>query len=284
MRSINQANLLRDKVTIATGHTGTIGKHLSDTIIKPNWDLASPETIKLEEYKGGSPNVIHLAGIVGETNVLKDISFAKKVNIDGTKILGRRFLEQGGGRFVYVSSSHVYGENSEILTEESECNPMTRYAEQKLAAESELTKIFKDHPKQLLILRVFSILDWGMPKQSLGGVIEKMATERYGKLSYSNDVRDFLTPRTVSKVIEEMSSMTESYGIYNVCTNVGTSVGDAAKKMLSLCGLSLDNYSFENSNSQVPFTLGDNSKISEKITSNLELKWNPTFRSPMNEN
>jgi hypothetical protein len=93
-----------------------------------------------------------------------------------------------------------------------------------------------------------------------------------------------LTPRTVSKVIEEMSSITESYGIYNVCTNVGTSVGDAAKKMLSLCGLSLDNYSFENSNSQVPFTLGDNSKISEKITSNLELKWNPTFRSPMNEN
>lgn len=283
MRSINQVNLSKNKLTIATGHTGTIGKYLSDTIIKPNWDLTSPETIKFEKYKSSSPNLIHLAGIVGEANVLEDIALAKKVNIDGTKILGRKFLEEGEGRFVYVSSSHIYGENSEILTEESECNPKSSYAEQKLVAENELTTIFKDHPKRLLILRVFSILDWGMPKQSLGGVIEKMASERRGKLNFSNDIRDFLTPKTVSKIIEEMCYMTESYGIYNVCSSVGTSVGDAAKKMLSLCGLSLNNYSFENSNSQVPFTLGDNSKISEKVQLKLELKWEPTVRSSKNE-
>jgi nucleoside-diphosphate-sugar epimerase len=275
--------LSKNKPTIATGHTGTIGKYLSNTIIKPDWNLASPATIKFENYKGVNPNLIHLAGIVGEANVLKDLALAKKINIDGTKILGRKFLEEGEGKFVYISSSHVYGENPGLITEESECNPKSRYAEQKLIAENELKTIFRDDPKRLLILRVFSILDWGMPEQSLGGVIERMATERQGKLNYAADIRDFLTPKKVSKVIEEMSHMKETHGIYNVCSSVGTSVGDAAKKMLKLCGVDQTNFSFENNNSQVPFTLGDNSKISKKIKSIVELKWEPTVKSPKNE-
>jgi nucleoside-diphosphate-sugar epimerase len=82
--------------------------------------------------------VVHLAGIVTDELCAMNPDLARQVNVEGMSGLVRLARESGVRRFVYASSSGVYGsqKDGEIADETSPTKPETVYMETKLAGEA----------------------------------------------------------------------------------------------------------------------------------------------------
>lgn len=262
--------------TFATGTTGTIGRHLPSSITGLSVDLSLGQNTFKRIHFDDSDDCLHLAGIVGPTEVNKDPDYAYSVNVLGTKFLAEQFLQNSRGKFYYVSTSHVYARSDWVITEESDVLPMNIYSEQKLMAESELLNVFASSQEQLCIIRVFSVLDWDVGRFTLGGGIRKLVNKEPNyKLYNCDDRRDFLTPRNIANVLYEIINCKEISGIVNLCTGIGTTVGDAAKRMILESGFQIPEDKIESGNSDFPSIVGSNQKLLNALPS-LNLKWNPS--------
>ena len=144
----------------ATGLTGTIGRHLPADVIPVNIDLSSSKESFTSINFEGNGNLLHLAGVVGPSAVLKDLGYARSVNVDGTKYLAQEFIKKSAGIFYYISTSHVYAPSSNLISESGPLSPANIYAEQKLEAETSLQRLFELEATRLWIIRVFCVLDW----------------------------------------------------------------------------------------------------------------------------
>ena len=80
--------------------------------------------------------IIHLAGIVTDALVDMNPGMARAVNIIGMDGLITKAQKAGVKRFIYASSSSVYGSTLEDATEATPCKPETEYAQIKLDGES----------------------------------------------------------------------------------------------------------------------------------------------------
>jgi nucleoside-diphosphate-sugar epimerase len=85
----------------------------------------------------GQDAVIHLAGVVTDELVDMNPQFAHDVNVQGTMNVALAAVQKGVGRFIYASSSSVYGSAAEtgIPDEQDIPRPKTKYAAQKLQGE-----------------------------------------------------------------------------------------------------------------------------------------------------
>jgi nucleoside-diphosphate-sugar epimerase len=88
----------------------------------------------------GADEVVHLAAIVGDPACSREPEEARSVNLDATRELVREAHETGVQRFVFASTCSNYGklETDELATEEWELNPVSLYAETKVAAELDI--------------------------------------------------------------------------------------------------------------------------------------------------
>lgn len=260
----------------ATGCSGTIGRHLADRVSPYSINLAKIDN-ELGEFRiEEASNFLHLGGIVGPSEVAKDVDFSHLVNVEGTRKLGQDFLKRSSGIFHYVSTSHVYEATTERISENHYLAPTNVYAQQKLDAEIALQEVFIGEPERLCIVRVFSVLDWDMPPFTLGGAIRKLAQgDGAFILRNASDIRDFLTPSTIANALIEIAKSGRLNGIVNLCSGYGISVADAALRMLaeSQIQINQDRFAFENSSN--PVVLGDNSKLVESHPG-LNLIWNPS--------
>ena len=264
--------------TFATGSTGTIGKFFPDSVIPMRINLTSA----IEEFEQlpleNNDVVIHAAAVVGPRVVDKDPFAAREVNIEGTRKLGLATLSKGISKFVYISTSHVYRFGPEYLLENDEVAPVNEYANQKYEGEKILEAIFSQALERLCILRVFSILDWGMPEYSLGGAVEKLAAKDSNFiLRNAGDVRDFLTPKQVAEVIYEISGAEAASGVINLCSSKPTSVSGAVRYLFALENIEIRENSLSGGNSLVPRIVGNNSKL-KSLVPKLELEWKPSSR------
>jgi nucleoside-diphosphate-sugar epimerase len=259
---------------LANGRQGTIGKFISEDFTLLKGDLVTGEQQNtLAQACDQNTVFLHMAAIVGNSIVEKDKDKAFKVNVKAVAELGQISLENNINKFIYVSSSHVYAYTSESINENSKVGPVSDYAKQKLEAEEALSVIFSKHPEKLLIVRVFSILDWDMPKFTLGGAIEKLIADPQGNsLGFANDVRDFLTPRTVAKNLEIIARTADLSGVYNLSSGKGLSIKNAAMLMAKNRNVQLSEESFISNEENRTSVIGDNSKLKSAVP-NLDLKW-----------
>jgi nucleoside-diphosphate-sugar epimerase len=264
---------------LATGTSGTIGKHLSNRVCPVPADLMSFESItnSLKNFNDhGDSSLIHLAGVVGKIKVEKNVDHSRKINIYGTEILAENFKKNFLGKFYYISTSHVYASSNLAIDEECETKPSTLYASQKLEAEELLIDMFSDSPERLCILRLFSVLDWDTAPFTLGGGIRKLTdNDSNFKLQYSNDVRDFLTPRKFAETILNLVDVGTASGVVNVCSNVGTQIFDACTRMLSESNFKIPYSRIVSGNSDDPIIIGNNSRLLHYLP-NLVLDWKPS--------
>ena len=261
---------------LATGATGTIGKHFSG--VEPlSVNLLNDLSIIGKSLFNTSSVVLHAAGIVGNDAVSKDINISRKINIGGTKKLAEISRDRSISRFVYVSSSHVYAPSDGLLLESSKVEPAGAYAEQKIEAEQAVVEVFKETPEKLCIVRVFSVLDWDVADFTLGGAIKNLTISSSNfKLSNSDDVRDFLTPKLIASVLTKISHNSSISGIINLSSARGTTIREAAREMLIKSGYEFPSERVLPGNSIRPHIVGDNSKLISYF-SNLELIWQPSI-------
>lgn len=265
----------KKRLIAASGGTGTIGRHLPQSIIRVRVDLEAGS----HNFNHGGPDeidFIHLAGIVGVSKVNEDLNRAFRINVLGTRMLAEEFLSKSNGKFYFVSSSHVYKPSTNLLSEDAEINPTSAYAELKLEAEEVLKEVFKNNKSRLGIVRVFSVLSWNVPDFTLGGGIRKLADpDSNFVLKNADDVRDFLAPKQIAQALFEIAHSGNLTGVTNLCTGFGTSVREAAHKMLCARNLYLDSSRIHPGNSSNPFVVGDNGRLRAALP-HLNLSWDPT--------
>jgi nucleoside-diphosphate-sugar epimerase len=260
----------------ATGMTGTIGRHLKNNVNRLNIDLTKKYIKDLNELLEPGGIFLHLAAIVGDSAINKDFDTARKVNVESPIDLAKICLSKNFDKFVFVSTSHVYACTSDIISESSPVNPRGIYSEQKIEVEDKLLHLFSDSPEKLCIVRIFSILDWGMPDFTLGGALKKLVNANSNfVLKNSDDIRDFLTPKTVAQTLTKISLCNSLAGIVNLSSATGTSIKKATEIMFTNSNLILQKSRLIPGNSSFPTIIGSNSKLLFNLP-NLELKWQPS--------
>jgi len=258
-----------------TGATGTIGKHIADNVRKIEIDLNKDFVLPLEITPKEEFTFIHLAGKVGVEAVSRDIDLAFKVNVISSRLLAEECIKAGVKKFIYVSTSHVYQQSNELLDENSPVNPTNVYTKQKRTAELEIIDAFRTRPEQLVIARVFSVLDWGTAEFTLGGAILKLLKGEISNLNAGKDLRNFLTPRKVANILTEIATNTHLSGIVNICSSNTISVADAAGRMLEEAGRPELALKIMSEHSLNPIVVGSNQKLKMAIP-NLDLQWEPS--------
>jgi len=259
----------------ATGTTGTIGKYLEGDVHPVRIELDDEFELPTQLSENNNFALIHLAGTVGVQAVSKNVELAHKINVTATRRLAEKCIASGVKKFVYVSTSHVYKQSTQLLDEQSETHPTTEYAEQKRLAEIEVLDVFKDIPERLVVARVFSILDWGTPEFTLGGAVLKLFKGQITSLNSGLDLRDFLTPQKVASVLTEVAACNKLFGIVNICSSNSISIAEATGRMLSDSGRPDLSGSVVSDNSINPVIIGKNDKLLKALPF-LDLKWVPS--------
>jgi nucleoside-diphosphate-sugar epimerase len=103
-------------------------------------DIRDPKAIS--EALSGATDVIHLACISNDPSYDLDPDLGKSINLDAFVPLVRKSKDEGVGRFIYASSSSVYGVKKEDeVTENLALEPLTDYSKFKAECEVELSNL-----------------------------------------------------------------------------------------------------------------------------------------------
>lgn len=90
--------------------------------------------------------VIHLACISNDPSFELDKNLGKKINLDAFEPLVKLSIEAGVNKFIYASSSSVYGvKNVNNVSEEMSLEPLTDYSKYKAICEEILLKYKSDY-------------------------------------------------------------------------------------------------------------------------------------------
>jgi nucleoside-diphosphate-sugar epimerase len=90
----------------------------------------------------GFDGVVHLAALSNDPMGDLDPALTREINLNATVRLAAAAKEGGVKRFVFSSSCSVYGgSNGELVNEEAPLRPLTPYAESKVRAEEEISKL-----------------------------------------------------------------------------------------------------------------------------------------------
>lgn len=128
---------------------------------RPGWELREVDILereRLEETVRGVDAVIHLAARAGVRPSFDRPALYASVNVAGTGNLIECCLGAGVSRFIFGSSSSVYGEGAEVPFRESRPlgEPKSPYAATKVAGEA-LLGSFRERFESLTILRFFTV-------------------------------------------------------------------------------------------------------------------------------
>lgn len=108
----------------------------------------------------GVDSIIHLAGISNDPSFQLNKKFGKSINYDATISLVDLAKREGVKRFIYASSSSVYGMKKEKnVTENLPLKPLTDYSKYKALSEKYLLKK-QDKNFTVVILRPATVCGW----------------------------------------------------------------------------------------------------------------------------
>ncbi len=135
--------LLKDGYTIRVVDTFWYGKHVFDDLkANPRLQLIERD---IRDEKGvasdlnGVDAVIHLACISNDPSFELNPDLGRTVNFDAFQHLLTHAVDNGVQRFIYASSSSIYGIKSEPdVREDADPNPLTDYSKYKLKCEEVL--------------------------------------------------------------------------------------------------------------------------------------------------
>ncbi len=228
---------------LITGCSGFIGSHLSSHLSSSHdvvgFDLAPPETDidfvqgdindtpLLEKTLPGIDTVFHLAALPEVAPSSRDPARFFKANTEGTFNLLFSSLKSGVERFIFASSSAVYGRSPLPSKERDPVRPVSIYAADKAAGEA-YCSAFSELGLPTVILRLFNLYGAG----NLKGVMHDFATSLSASpslkiLGDGSQSKDFLHVSDAVKAFSLATSLPP--GIYNVGSGEQTSIKEIAK-------------------------------------------------------
>jgi len=184
---------IQDMKILVTGGAGFIGSHLVDKLAMDNHivildNFSSGERENISQHEGKS-NIEIITGDIRDNDLLlkitkntdivyhlavqclrvsiKNPELVHEVNVTGTLNLLKASLENSVKKFIYVSSSEVYGTALEIpMSEDHPLEPTTVYGASKLAGELYTLAYYRTYGLETLVVRPFNTYG---PREHLQG-------------------------------------------------------------------------------------------------------------------
>lgn len=259
---------MKDKNILVTGGAGFIGSHLIDLLSKnnkvliiDNFSSGRIENIsqhigkrvvkivntdirnkkKIFELAKGIDIIYHLAASCLRVSIY-DPEMSHQVNATGTLNLCMAALKNKVKKFIYVSSSEVYGSAKySPMDEEHPLEPMTVYAASKLVGEYYCNSFYRTYGLPVIIVRPFNTYG---PREHFEGpygeiiprfvirVLNGMPPVIFGD---GNQMKDFTYVTEVAYGILKASECDGLIGdVVNIAYGRGVSVRDIARLIIDM--------------------------------------------------
>ena len=237
-------------------------KNLETALSNPNFNFFELDI--LEEQLANTLNtdfdaIIHLAAKAGVRNSIQNPDAYFNTNVDGMINLMEYARTQGIPKFIFSSSSSVYGVNDEIPWSEdiNELKPISPYASSKIAAEVVGHTFSQLYDIQFIGLRLFTVFGPRQrPDLAIHKFIAKMmygdTIELYGDGSTSRDytfVHDI-----VQGIIQALHYEETKYEIFNLGSQHPYQLLDLIKGIENVTGIEAKVEHIEMQEGDVPKT------------------------------
>lgn len=163
--------------------------------------------------------VIHLAGQPGVLYSLKNPKSYYVNNVLATKSLCEICLRYNIDRFIFGSSSSVYGEQKKFPIKETyNTNPKNPYAKTKLKSEEIVKKVFKNKI-DFIIFRFFTVYGpFGRPDMFIHKLLNSIEKKKIIHLYNAGlNYRDFTFIEDIVKIISDTINKKLKFNLYNIC-------------------------------------------------------------------
>ena len=256
---------------LVTGGAGFIGSHLVPRLLELGHSvtvLDNLSTGKLENLDGvldhpkfmfqrgdildktipnevfdGVDSIIHLAALIDISASVADPIQNHEVNVDGTFNMLHAAIKHNVKKFVFASSTAVYGDAKTLpLQENIALHPISPYAASKVAGEAYCSAFASCFGLETIVLRFFNIYGLRSENSPYSGVITKFLQKiiKGEVLTIDGDgeqTRDFIH---VSDIVKAVILALEHEGlkgeVFNVCTGVPTSINQLAATLKTVTG------------------------------------------------
>ena len=241
-----------------TGGAGFIGSHLTEKLLAAGARVAVIDNFlhgnKIEHIQGnrrlsihvtdirdtkaipriikGKDLVFHLAAVVGVEETQASPYEVLDVEIGGTVNVLKAAARHKVKRFIFGSSSEVYGDSSEPMKEKLRLSPKSTYAVAKLVGEEYCKAFYDRYGLQYTILRYFNVYGPRQDKRFVISRFIKRALDREVIYIYGDgkQTRDFthVDDAVNITIVAALNDKTLSEEI-NIGTGVSTSINNLAR-------------------------------------------------------
>ena len=225
-----------------------LGKDRAAQVTKLQCDLGDSETVAALFAQHRFDAIVHLAGISFPPIGWKDPTMVLEANTRNAVGLLQSARQAGWrGRFLFVSSSDVYGRVSEAdqpITEETKVQPDNPYGASKAAAEL-FVKCLSMDGIEAIIARPFNHIGPGQaPDFVLPSFLNRIRQcQAEGRSSIEtgdlSSARDFTDVRDVVAAYEMLLSKGTPGAVYNICSGQPITIRQLLETALSVTGASL---------------------------------------------
>ncbi len=153
--------LLEEGYYVIVFDTFTFAKDIFEGVKnRKNLEFITGDICNQRQVKTACKNVdaiIHLAGIVGDLACSLNEGLARKINIEGTRIVRDVSKKLPIEKFIFASSCSTYGITKRLVHEKSSTKPLSLYAQTKIQSERDLLQETSPdfHPTILRFSTVF---------------------------------------------------------------------------------------------------------------------------------
>ena len=281
---------------LVTGGAGFIGSHLVDRLLSEGhkvvvldnfytgrWENVEHHSLNdkfqilpgsildkqlLYTLMGDIDAVIHLAAIVSIQDCENKNRFSTLTNFDATIKLLHVAIDRGVKKFIFASSSAVYGDQKVMpIKEGCDLSIISNYGVQKRSCEEfiDMLNYFED---KSVIYRFFNVYGPRQdPSSQYSGVISKFINnllENKQSTIYGDgkQTRDFVYVEDLVRIISEHGLQTDKSGVYNIGTGIPTSIESLYMYLASLMDSKSVNLKYENERQgDIKHSVADISKL-----------------------
>ncbi|SDH45661.1 UDP-glucuronate 4-epimerase [Pedobacter terrae] len=213
--------------------------------------------------------IIHLAAKAGVRESISNPILYNHVNVEGTKSMLTFALNKRVKKFIFASSSSVYGINQYLpWNEESELCPISPYAVSKVYGEK-LGKLFSESSNiQFIALRLFTVYGPGQrPDLAINkffhSIINNEPITVYGQ---GNSIRDYTyIDDVLSGIVAAIDYEKSSYEVINIGSNSPIMLNSLITEIENVCKRTAHFKRMPEQAGDVPTTHADISKAKKLL-------------------
>lgn len=247
------------KKLLLVGGTGFVGSHMAqhcsgrfDVVTSGRKvDVCNPGQLRSFISRVKPDDVVHLAAITTLKESFENPRATYDINFGGTLNLLMALRESGfAGRFLFVSSSEVYGRLSDDdlpVAESRPVKPLSPYAVAKIAAEALCYQWSQTERFKIIIVRPFNHIGPGQSERfAIADFGRQVAMIKLGLMEptiHVGDIdttRDFTDVRDITDAYEKLLDLGHSGEIYNVCSGTERSIRSLIERMCQLVNLTVE--------------------------------------------